>query len=114
MVSLYLKMSCGPSSKKIEILGKIDGVNSNAPLNWLRYGVNQNLSGNVEIRGSLDVGDFRQDSWMVNAVDLNVLLQDAVRINDLKEFSSLKFGISQNIHLYSLFKAKNIFIGVSF
>lgn len=89
-------------------------MDSNAPLNWLRYGVNQNLSSNVEVRGSLDVGDFRQDSWMVNAVDLNVLLQDAVRINDLKEFSSLKFGISHNVHLYSLFKANNIFIGVSF
>lgn len=89
-------------------------MDSNAPLNWLRYGVNQNLSSNVEVRGSLDAGDFRQDSWMVNAVDLNVLLQDAVRINDLKEFSSLKFGISHNVNLYSLFKANNIFIGVSF
>ncbi len=79
-------------------------MNSNAPLNWLRYGVNQNLSGNVEIRGSLDVGDFRQDSWMVNTVDLDVLLQDAVRINDLNEFSSLRFGIVHNIYLYSLLK----------
>ncbi len=69
-------------------------MNSNAPLNWLRYGANQNLSGNVEFQGSLYVGDFRQNSWMVNAVDLKVLLQDAVRITDTKEFSSLRFGNS--------------------
>jgi hypothetical protein len=92
-----LKIGCILFSKTTEILGSIDGVNSNAPLSWLRYGVNQNLSGNVEVWRSLDVGDFQQDSWMVNAVNLNALLEDTVRITDVKEFSSLRFGISHNI-----------------
>ena len=92
----YLQTDCVLFTQKItiETTGSIDGVNSNAPLIWLRYGANQNLSGNVEFQGSLYVGDFRQNSWMVNAVDLKVLLQDAVRITDTKEFSSLRFGNS--------------------
>lgn len=72
--------------------GTIDGVHSNAPLNWLRYEENQTIPGNMEIRGTLDVADLRQNSWMVNAVDLNLLLKEAVRTDDSRHFSSFEFG----------------------
>ncbi|KZS11248.1 putative Closca [Daphnia magna] len=83
----------GPfSSEKVVVTGTIDGVHSNAPLNWLRYEENQTIPGNMEIRGTLDVADLRQNSWMVNAVDLNLLLKEAVRTDDSRHFSSIEFG----------------------
>ncbi|KAI9558066.1 hypothetical protein GHT06_014819 [Daphnia sinensis] len=82
----------GPfSSEKAIVSGTIDGVHSNAPLNWLRYEGNQTIPGNLEIRGTLDVADFQQNSWMVNAVDLNLLLKEAVRTDDFRNFSSIEF-----------------------
>ena len=71
--------------------GNIDEVHSDAPLNWLRNGANQNLSGFLEVHGTLNVKDLRQDSWMLNQVDLTKLLREAVLTDDSMQFSSLRF-----------------------
>lgn len=87
------------------LLGSIDGVNSNAPLSWMRYNVNQNLSGTVTIKGSLEALDFRQDSWIVNRVRLDDILSRAIRTNEPRRFSFLRFRISfysLNVDILSL------------
>ncbi|XP_057379728.1 uncharacterized protein LOC130702079 [Daphnia carinata] len=80
------------SSEKVVVSGTIDGVHSNAPLNWLCYEGNQTIPGSLKIRETLDVADFRQNSWVVNGVDLNLLLKEAVRTDDSRNFSSIEFG----------------------
>ena len=73
-------------------LGSIDGVDSNAPVSWLRYSANQTVSGSIIVNGSLTVGQLQQDSWLINAIDMSVLLNHSVRIDRPNNFTLIYFG----------------------
>ena len=72
--------------------GSIDGVDAEAPLSWLRNGVDQEVQGDLHVRGSLDVDDFMDTSAMVNDIDVDRMLADGVRINGSAKMASLHFG----------------------
>ena len=74
------------------LTGSIDQVASDAPLHWLRYNVDQQLSGEINIQGNLTVADFFQDSWMVNGVNLRELLYQVVLVNESRILSSLQLS----------------------
>lgn len=61
-------------------------------MNWLRSGINQNILGNVDIEGSMYVDTYQQNSWTVSNIDVNSLLESAVKTDEDKFFSSLHLG----------------------
>lgn len=74
------------------LIGTIDGVDSNAPVTWLRYSANQTLSGSLNVNGSLTVSQFELDSWTINSIDLAELLSRAVRIDQQTNFTLFFIG----------------------
>ena len=76
----------------ISLLGKIDGVDSELPLYWLRNSVQQNISGSIHVQGSLHAHRYKQDSWNVGEIDVDELLRSAVKTDQDQFFPSLQIS----------------------